>query len=386
MSSQKILFVDDDEKILRGIQRQLSDAFEISTALGAHEGLTIEADHGPFAVIVSDMRMPEMNGVEYLRHIRQRSPDTVRMILTGFSDIQDTIQAVNEGHVFRFLSKPCATEVLVESLKQGLQQYALIQSERELVEGTLHGCVKVLSDVLALVNPLAFGQASRIRRTVDGLLRRVPVPQPWRLEIAALLSSLGCVTLAEGLLQQLFAGEPLPPAEARQIAQHPLTAQKLLRSIPRLEEVADLIGSLATAPTHLDASALPLEQAILRLASDFDHCELHRESPLHALHELARHKDRYPPVLFDALSDFVRSERETEALALPIEALREGMVLAENIETLDGTLLLAKGHQISASALQRLQNFGRVKPIRSPIKVVAVFRPVSPSTSQPLMR
>ena len=110
MSNPKVLFVDDDERLLRGLQRQLSQKFSldcVSDPVVAQQQLDRS---GPYAVVVSDMRMPRLTGVELLSHVRDVFPDTVRIMLTGEADLNTTIAAVNEGHIFRFLTKPCGAE------------------------------------------------------------------------------------------------------------------------------------------------------------------------------------------------------------------------------------------------------------------------------------
>ena len=129
MSNQSILVVDDEEKLLRGIERQQGDDFDITTALGPKRALETLEDNGPFAVVVSDMQMPEMNGIELLNEIKTRHPNTVRMMLTGFAELKTTIDAINRGHIFRFLTKPCSEEDLAAAFETGLRQHALIESE-----------------------------------------------------------------------------------------------------------------------------------------------------------------------------------------------------------------------------------------------------------------
>src|SRR5215467_12671970 len=156
MITKRILFVDDEPKILQGLERQLSGKFELRTAPGPVMGLQILSKDGPYAAVVSDYRMPTMNGVEFLARARQRYPDTVRLMLTGQADLNAAISAVNEGAIFRFLSKPCPMEVLDAALNSALEQYRLIQAERELLEQTLHGSIKIMTEVLSLTSPAAF--------------------------------------------------------------------------------------------------------------------------------------------------------------------------------------------------------------------------------------
>ena len=137
MISTKILFVDDDENLLAAIQRSLRKQFNFDTALGGLQALEHMRTKGPYAVIVSDMSMPGMNGAEFLERARRLAPETVRIMLTGNADQQTAADAVNRGHVFRFLSKPCPPETLVPAIEHGLKQYQMLQMERDLLEGTL---------------------------------------------------------------------------------------------------------------------------------------------------------------------------------------------------------------------------------------------------------
>ena len=104
MISRRILFVDDEPKVLQGLERQLSSRFELRTVPGPVLGLQILIKDGPYAAVVSDYRMPMMSGVEFLAKAREKCPDTVRLMLTGQADLNAAIRAVNEGAIFRFLS------------------------------------------------------------------------------------------------------------------------------------------------------------------------------------------------------------------------------------------------------------------------------------------
>lgn len=129
---EKILFVDDEPAVLDGYQRLLRRDFAVNTAVGGFEGLAAIQANGPFAVVISDMRMPEMNGVEFLVQVRQKAPDSVRMLLTGHADLYAAIDAVNRGNIFRFLTKPCNKEALVDAIQSGLAQYRAAGAQRAL--------------------------------------------------------------------------------------------------------------------------------------------------------------------------------------------------------------------------------------------------------------
>src|ERR1044071_1803603 len=184
--SEKILFVDDESAILQGYVRLFRNDFEIDTSVTGKGALIAIETKGPYAVVVSDMQMPEMSGVEVLRKVKEIAPDSVRIILTGHADLS---AAVNDGSVFRFLTKPCSKETLGKTLSAALIQYRLVRAERELLEHTLKGSIEVLSEVLSIVNPAAFSRAMRLKRYMKHVVSMLRLPRPWRFEVAAMMRS-----------------------------------------------------------------------------------------------------------------------------------------------------------------------------------------------------
>ncbi|MBW2027388.1 MAG: response regulator [Deltaproteobacteria bacterium] len=203
---QKILFVDDDANILAAFRRHLRKRFHFDTALGPEEGL---------------LRMPKMDGIEFLTHVKEIAPDTVRMMLTGHADLHNTIEAVNEGNIFRFLTKPCPVDHLSKALQAGIEQYRLIRAEKELLDNTLKGSIKVLTDLLAIANPEAFGRVSRIKRRVKDIANYMGIEHTWQFETAALLSHIGFVTIPEETLRKIYDGEDLSGEEIQLFDMHP---------------------------------------------------------------------------------------------------------------------------------------------------------------------
>lgn len=130
--SDKILFVDDEAAALDGFRRILHRDFDVRTAASGGEGLMTLDREGPFAVVVSDMRMPGMSGAEFLARVRDKAPDAVRMMLTGHADLSAAMEAVNRGRILHFLTKPCPKTVLVAAINSGLDQYHALVEEKEL--------------------------------------------------------------------------------------------------------------------------------------------------------------------------------------------------------------------------------------------------------------
>jgi response regulator RpfG family c-di-GMP phosphodiesterase len=238
---EKILFVDDDQNVLDALRRNFRKEYAVETATSAREAAGIIARKGPFAVVVSDMRMPGVDGVQFLTRIKEISPDTVRIMLTGYADVQSSIAAVNEGSVFRFLTKPCSAQHMKRVLEDALRQYRLVTAEKQLLEQTLSGSIKVLTELLALVNPDAFGRANRIHRLVRQIALHLGVTKTWEMENAALLSQIGCMLLPSMAIQRIIQGESLDGEMQQVYDMHPTIAADLLSHIPRLENVREVI-------------------------------------------------------------------------------------------------------------------------------------------------
>jgi DNA-binding NtrC family response regulator len=131
--TDRILFVDDDQQILDAYKRLLHGKFNVETAISGAQGLATIHVIGPFAVVVSDMRMPGMNGAEFLARVRELAPHTVRMLLTGHKDLNQAIEAVNEGQIFRYLTKPCGKLALENALVLALARYRTNIENNELI-------------------------------------------------------------------------------------------------------------------------------------------------------------------------------------------------------------------------------------------------------------
>jgi response regulator RpfG family c-di-GMP phosphodiesterase len=370
-----ILCVDDDANLLDGLKRQLRKQFTLETALSGEAGLVVLKEQGPAAVVVSDMRMPGMNGARFLAQVRALAPDTVRILLTGQTDIQDAIAAVNEGNIFRFLTKPCPPEVLASALQAALQQYHLITAERTLLEQTLRGSVKVLTDVLGLINPVAFGRATRLKRYVLHIARHLELSDVWRFELAAMLCQLGCVTLPAEILDKVNAGQPLTVEEQRMYANHPAVGHELIRHIPRLEAVAEMIAHQQKPYTHGGALQTVQERDevmmgahILRVVLDFDRLVSLGMSHHDAVVELLQQPDIYGIVA--ALQDMELEEAEAVAQLLTVRDLYPGMVLDENIRTKAGLLVIARGHEVTYAMMERLRSYAKRVPIVEPFRVL----------------
>jgi response regulator RpfG family c-di-GMP phosphodiesterase len=376
---EKILFVDDEPNVLAAFKRELRKQYEIETAETGEAGLRAIAALGPYAVVVSDFNMPGMDGAQFLSNVRQIAPDTVRIMLTGFASLETSIRAVNEGNIFRLLTKPCPPEMLSTALAAGIEQYGLIMAERDLLEKTLKGSVSVLSDLLGLTKPEAFGRSSRIKNKVIWIARQMNILDLWQLETAALLSQIGCVILPDGMLKNLFEGQRLTEEEVRLFNMHPDMGSGLIGHIPRMDEVSRIV---AYQEKHFDGSGVPKDAVrgeniptgarILKVALDFDLLETEGVPPGSVVPLLRQREGWYDPEVLDALEGMLFAKEEVEVREVRLNQLQSGMILFEDLCATNGLTLIARGQKVTVAILFRLKHFSETAfcKIREPFRVI----------------
>ena len=363
----KVLFVDDDANILDTFKVTLRKRFDVSTALGPEEGLKALRDLGPFAVIVSDLKMPGMDGVTFFTHARKFSPDSVRIILTGFADLDVAISAVNEGQVFRFLTKPCPPEVLVRAVEAGAELYRLANLEKELLRGTLQGTIKVLTEILGQTNPEAFGRCERLKRHVKNMVTKLNLKDSWKYELAAMLSQIGCIFIPEEIVRKSACMSELSAEEQQIFGMHPTVGAQLLSSIPRLEEVREMIlhqnDSLAENPHP------PRGSRLLKVCLDFDNLETCSGDKLQVIGDMKKTQNVYDRVILEAFEAYILADTGVKPMDIRLVELKDGMILGENLMSEAGALLLAKGLEVNNYSLMRLHNLAKAQGVRQPFRV-----------------
>src|ERR1700678_2824249 len=238
----RVLLVDDEQRILEGLRRTLQPDFIAEIARGPEEGLAAIAEAWPFAVGRSDLRLPMMDGVQFLARVKAMSPDTIRVMLTGQADINAAIGSVNEGEIFRFLTKPCPPMIFRRTVSAAIEQHRLITAERELLRNTLMGAVTTLTEILSVLHPDAFGHSFRIKRYVMRMAEGWGGGDTWQFEVAAILSQIGCITLPSDICNRAFAGFELADEEQQVFNLHPTAAAEFLTRIPRFEAVSQMIA------------------------------------------------------------------------------------------------------------------------------------------------
>lgn len=358
--TEKVLMVDDDRNLLDSFRRQFHNRLNLETAASGADGIQAIRDDGPFAVVISDMQMPNMNGIEFLSQVSAISPNTVRVMLTGNANLDVAVGAVNDGNIFRFLNKPVQTGQLFKVITDGISQYRLVTSEKTLLNKTLKGAVDLLADILSLVNPTTFSQSSRIKRHVQTMLKSLPLEDRWHYDLAAMLCQIGLVALPQELIAKATQGEALSHSESQLYATHPAIGARLLKHIPRLETVASMVERQNQNVERLEFEGrLDGEQQailggqILKVAIAYDRLITQGTDEAIAIGMLRANPEEYDPMLVETLA-LSSKHQKLEVVTLSIDELQPGLILDQPIITHAGMLLVAKGQVLSQAVLLRL--------------------------------
>ena len=379
---EQILFVDDDPNILQAYRRRLQKVVRVETAQGGQEGLKSIREKGPFAVVVADMHMPSMNGIQFLTEVKELAPETVRMMLTGNADLDVATRAVNEGSIFRFLTKPCPADVMGKALVDGIGQYRLIRAEKELLEETLNGTVELLAEILSLADPESFGRAVQLREFAKEMGAELGVESMWEIETGAMLSQIGYVTLPNDLVHKARAGEGLSDEERQLFVRAPEMCNELLERIPRLDPVAKIVlyqrknyDGTGFPPGGPAQAELPIGARILHVLLDLLDLEAANNTRNQALKAMEQRQGCYDPKVFAAARKlFTKTAKEAGAemdltVSIRPASLQVGDKLFDDLKTLDNRLLIRAGEVVTEPTLIRIKNYLRLVGLHEPIRV-----------------
>ena len=380
MPAHRILIVDDDANLLKSFKRILGARFETITAANGADGLRAVKEQGPFTVAISDYKMPGMNGLEFFTRAGETDPRMVRILLTGFADLDMSLKALNEVDVFRLLTKPCPPKIMAKALFDAVGYHEAMAAEREMMDTTLKACVGMLADLISLLKPDVYSRVSRVLHMVRCLARTLGAAGDWEIETAVLLSMVGFVSLPPKVVEKVLKGRELNPLEAAQFEEHPAFAARFISKVPRMEGVSRIV---AYQEKHFDGSGspddevkgadIPLGARILKVAVDYDTQVSNFMAKGDALTLLLKRKGTYDPLVLDALTDFIGDEARYTLRKYFLHGLAPGMILAENLMGVRGgkrTKLLAKGQELSALVIDYLQSYAKHGELEEPVSVI----------------
>ena len=419
----RVLFVDDEENILNTIKRIFRrENVEVFTSIDPNEALELVKSQS-FAAIVSDYRMPQMSGTDLLMKVREVSPDTTRLILSGYADIEASLDAINRCGVFRFLTKPWEDELLKETVREAVMQFQLLEENRHLqrmtikqneqltelnlnlekkvdqrtsritklnrgLERTFLGCVQVMTKLVESHSPMVGGHCRRVATLCRELGKRLGFEdrELLKLVVAGTLHDIGKVAIPLELIAR--ATSLLKPYERDVVWSHATIGEGMIRMVPNFEREALIVrhhhehyGSKGY-PGELSGEDIPLESRIIAVASAFDHAlysisSLNSSSRKDALHQVqGRTPTIYDPKVVSVLEDYVKwvnkhgdpHEHEIK-LEIGLNQLRPGMVLANDLKTARAVLLLPKDTVMQPKHVQLLREHETSDPVMGTIQI-----------------
>lgn len=414
-SPPTLLLVDDEENILSALRRLFRPAgYHILTAPDGMQGLEVLAKES-VDLVISDMRMPGMDGAKFLEEVAKRWPDTVRILLTGYSDLTSTISAVNKGRIYCYISKPWEDNDIKLAVQNALERKFLEREKRRLEELTRKQnqefkelnanlekmvrdrtaeiqqtadmldlafnevkrsyvmAIPVFANLVEMREGKATGHSRRIAEQARLLAQQMGMTEEdtENVYFAGLLHDIGKLGLPDALINQPYIS--LPPRERALMDKHPAMGAAALLALEAMEGAAKLIRSHHERfdgkgyPDQLFGDRIPLGARILAAVNDYDALQTgtlldKSATPAEARAFLINNKSqRYDPQVIDEFVKILdRQPSQTTLLReikLTSEGLCEGMILARDLLNSDGMLLLTKGYRLTSPLIAKIQAF-----------------------------
>jgi response regulator RpfG family c-di-GMP phosphodiesterase len=424
-----VLCVDDEPHILSALRRLFrTQGYEVLTATSAADGLALMAQQ-PVDVVISDMRMPGMDGVQFLERARAMRPEALRLLLTGHADVDQVMGAVNRGEIYRYITKPWDDSDIVLVLRHAFERRALEQEKRRLEALTLRQneqlrelnqdlearvaartaelkqahdellasndklkrnfltSIRVFAGIIELRGANLAGHSRRVADLARRIGLRMGLEQheAQQVFIAGLLHNIGKIGFSDALLElpmSMMNGEQL-----NQYKRYPARGEQLLIPLDDLAEAAAIVRAHQERfdgqgfPDGLAGLDIPLGARILALASDYDNLQigtltrnrLSREQA--AALVIERRGTRYDPAVVAAFEE-VTTGRSVAAdlpndLELPVSALRPGMRTTRDLVTRDGSLLLSGDHVLTERLIGQIAGYAKTSNLTMVVHVRA---------------
>jgi len=368
-----VLVVDDEPDILNLVALLLRREHTVLTAVDGEDALRVLAANPPVAAVVSDMRMPKMDGVELLRRVQLEYPDATRILHTAHTDVTAAIAAINSGGVFRYVTKASGTDELRAVVRDAVALNARTTGERQMLDQTLKASVQALFSVLEMSSPVSFARAGRIRTVVEDISRQMQLSALWEIEVAAMASQLGAVTVPPTVLQKLDKGQPCSPEEQAMIDAMPGVAAQLLSTIPMLEDVVEIVRGLSgPRPTASNSPIIDAAIDIVRVAMEFETLTsrgVEADSAITVL-ECRENAPMVTLAALRAVKGFESTAVQQQVRGLRVIDLESGMRVAQDIVTTTGLVLIGRGMVVTDILLDRLANFARTVDIVEPVLAI----------------
>lgn len=346
-----VLFVDDDPNILRAIRRNLHGKFKICIAETIEDAID-KVNNFTFPVIVSDMKMPVMNGADFLILVKETQPQAIRILLTGESGLEEAIKAINESDIYKFLKKPCPTERLIETINSALRIYNAHHIEELIMEKSVKGFVLIISELMHIISPEIFKKSNDVSRIIKSPRTFFPIKDSWSVEVAALLMYLGSINCKIYSYDKIYNSETMVKILNK--------SANLIFKVPKFEEVHNILYELAGYYEKKETiEELDCDSKVLKLIIDYYHMVGHSNFKEQFLTMYSK----------NILNDIPNMLGKNKELEINADKLETNMTATENIITISGSILVNKGDEISENDMAILILFSSKNVLIEPFKV-----------------
>lgn len=376
-----VLIVDSDGNALAAQQRKLRHTFQTRIALGARQGLQMLVENGPFAVVIAEFSMPEMDGISFLAKVSDLSPASARILVSHETmDSPDLLRAINEARVFQLLASSCEGAMLTQVVHEGMDRFARIMAATQEMNAVHAVFAKAVHEIVCWLRTDVRDMISPILPVLRGVCQRTSDPAPVLTETALLLSVIGLLAMPSEILPLLSQGEPLSDEQHRAFAAHPTHTVELMRHLPQLREIGDvLLGYAHMLHTRQGASpeelaqieAMPHGARVLALVMEYRLLGLkglEQAAIFNRLGESRIHSRQFLGALWAQLASMDISETE-----MSLDKLCPGMVMAQAVRgERDGNevVLVPQGYELSRTTILFLRQAARQGQVREPLLVL----------------
>ncbi|WP_419784899.1 HD domain-containing phosphohydrolase [Pseudodesulfovibrio sp.] len=368
MSKAKIMLVTSDADFAAKAKGELESVVEITCLDNAEDGLAMLASGDQYAVVLSGLNLPGMNGIKFLTTIRRDFPRVMRLMVTGDRSFKTAAGAINAAHISKLLPRPCPPTALKAAVQDAVRKYRQERkSNGDACREVLFGSVRMLVDIMELTHPDAVVRSKRIRGPAQRICTDLKVMSPQLMDMVILLSNIGCVALPSDLLETLESGKRPSKEEMQIYYTHPSIAAHLLGNVPKMERIAEIIGHQNTPASQNP----PMGARILKACIDMDQMQLTGATPDKALEFMASRPKVYDADVVKALQRYQDEADQTRCLSLRVSELAPGMVMGKPVVAASGTILLHRGDTLSEASHLRLQTFQDLLQVQEPLCVVA---------------
>lgn len=378
-----ILLVDHDGKTLAAMQRVLRKITKTHIALDVRTGLQRLAEEGPFSVVFAEFSMPDMDGVTFLRHVRQHCPNATRVLLCREElNSFDLLRAINEAGVFHVLSNPCADEILASILVSAITQHELATAQYKTMESLYVIFAKAVHDFVCWLREDVREMVGPVLPLLRALSRRLNDPSPALTETALLVSIIGLISLPPDILERVLAGEQLTDEDYQALVKHPQRAEELVSHLPQFHGIRNLLHAYAalleqcghahsTQCTRNDIQGMPRGAVLLALVMEYRLALYQSTDPEKIFTVLGESHIAYPQEFLAALREESEPKEQGE-IPLRLDQLRPGMIAARAVygeRDRQEIVMVPEGYEFSRTTLIFLRQFVRHGAVREPIFV-----------------